>query len=288
MAARNNQVQPPPADHTDRGVFSLRAFIHDEAFGGILLLACAIVALVWANSPWKEQYEDLWNATLTLGTARFNLTETLLHWVNDGLMAIFFFVVGLEIKREVLVGELASPRRAALPVIAAIGGMLVPAAIYFAVNAGGAGEAGWGIPMATDIAFALGVLALLGDRVPIGLKVFLTALAIVDDILAVLVIALVYTSDVDWGALGLAGLVFAVLLAPAAPGYASQPSMVFWALRCGRRCSPPVSTPRSPECSWRSRFPPARGSILPPSLRRAGASSTASTPPALTRKTSRQ
>jgi NhaA family Na+:H+ antiporter len=212
MAAGTGHEQTSHANSADRGVFSLRAFVHDEAFGGILLLACAIVALVWANSPWKDRYEEFWHTSLTLGTSHFNLTESLLHWVNDGLMAIFFFVVGLEIKREVLTGELASPRRAAFPAIAALGGVLVPAAIYVAVNAGGPGETGWGIPMATDIAFALGVLALLGDRVPVGLKVFLTALAIVDDILAVLVIALIYTSSVDWGALGLAGVVLLALV----------------------------------------------------------------------------
>ena len=184
--------------------FLLRDFIQNEAFGGVLLLGCAVIALAWANSPWHGRYDALWHAELTLGTAQVNLTESLRHWVNDGLMAIFFFVVGLEIKREVLVGELASPRRAALPAIAAVGGVLVPAALYLAVNAGHAGAAGWGIPMATDIAFALGVLALLGDRVPIGLKVFLTALAIVDDIAAVLVIALFYTAGVDWTAIAIA------------------------------------------------------------------------------------
>jgi NhaA family Na+:H+ antiporter len=179
----------------------LRDFVHDEAFGGILLLASALIALVWANSPWKGAYHDLWHAELTLGSAQLQITESLLHWVNDGLMAVFFFVVGLEIKREVLVGELASPRRAALPAIAALGGVLVPIGIYLALTRGHEGAEGWGIPMATDIAFALGVLAVLGDRVPLGLKVFLTALAIVDDIAAVLVIAVFYTSDVSWDAI---------------------------------------------------------------------------------------
>ena len=146
MAARTNQAQTSPAEDVSRGSVSLRAFIHDEAFGGILLLACAIVALVWANSPWRDRYEDLWHVSLTLGTVHFHLTESLRHWVNDGLMAIFFFVVGLEIKREVLAGELASPRRAALPAIAALGGVLVPAGIYVAVNAGGAGRGGLGHP----------------------------------------------------------------------------------------------------------------------------------------------
>jgi Na+:H+ antiporter, NhaA family len=193
--------------------FSLREFIHDEAFGGILLLVCALFALIWANSPWGDSYDALWSTELTLGTVQFHLTESLLHWVNDGLMAIFFFVVGLEIKREVLVGELASPRRAALPAIAALGGVLVPAGIYLLLNRGTVGGAGWGIPMATDIAFALGVLALLGDRIPLGLTVFLTALAIVDDIAAVLVIAVFYTAQVHWEALGLAAVILVGLIA---------------------------------------------------------------------------
>jgi Na+:H+ antiporter, NhaA family len=193
--------------------FSLREFIHDEAFGGILLLVCALTALIWANSPWGETYGAVWATELTLGTVQLHLTESLRHWVNDGLMAVFFFVVGLEIKREVLVGELASPRRAALPAIAALGGVLVPAGIYLLLNRGTVGEQGWGIPMATDIAFALGVLALLGDRIPLGLKVFLTALAIVDDIAAVVVIAVFYTAEVHWSALGLAAVVFAALVA---------------------------------------------------------------------------
>jgi NhaA family Na+:H+ antiporter len=193
--------------------FSLGEFIHDEAFGGILLLICALAALIWANSPLGETYDALWSSELTLGTVQYHLTESLRHWVNDGLMAIFFFVVGLEIKREVLVGELASPRRAALPAIAAVGGVLVPAGIYLLLNRGSAGEQGWGIPMATDIAFALGVLALLGDRIPLGLKVFLTALAIVDDIAAVAVIAVFYTVQVHWTALGAAALILVMLIA---------------------------------------------------------------------------
>jgi NhaA family Na+:H+ antiporter len=192
--------------------FSLREFIHDEAFGGILLLVCALTALIWANSPWGETYDAVWATELSLGTVQFNLTESLRHWVNDGLMAIFFFVVGLEIKREVLVGELASPRRAALPAVAALGGVLVPAGIYLLLNRGAVGAQGWGIPMATDIAFALGVLALLGDRIPLGLKVFLTALAIVDDIAAVVVIAVFYTAQVHWAALGLAVAILATLI----------------------------------------------------------------------------
>ncbi|MEA2593679.1 MAG: Na+:H+ antiporter, NhaA family [Thermomicrobiales bacterium] len=197
---------------SSRGIFSLREFLHNQAFGGILLLACALAALAWANSPWDDAYNRLWNAKLAIGTDRVHLDLSLRHWVNDGLMALFFVVVGLEIKRELLVGELASPRRAALPAIAALGGVLVPAGIYLAVNAGHAGSEGWGVPMATDIAFALGVLALLGDRVPVALKVFLTALAIVDDIAAVLVIALFYTGDVSWSALGVASAFLLALI----------------------------------------------------------------------------
>ncbi len=206
-------TMPPPIP-TDRErpisrmLSPLAAFLHTEAAGGIVLIACALIALLWANSPWAGTYTALWASKVTVGP----LSETLLHWINDGLMAVFFFVVGLEIKREVLVGELASRRQAALPVAAALGGMVVPAALYAAVNRGGAGAGGWGIPMATDIAFALGVLALLGRRAPTGLKIFLAALAIVDDLGAVLAIALFYTAQVSWVALGAAALFLALLI----------------------------------------------------------------------------
>lgn len=166
-------------------------FAARETSGGVLLLACTLVALVWANSPLAHHYTALWHTHFTVGLGSFNLNKELHFWVNDALMALFFFVVGLEIKRELLAGELASPRKAALPILAAMGGVVVPALLYTLFNAYGPGSRGWGIPMATDIAFAIGVMALLGDRVPLGLKVFLTALAIVDDIAAVLVIAVV-------------------------------------------------------------------------------------------------
>jgi len=187
-------------------------FTHAQSSGGVVLLVATAIALGWANSPWAESYHHLWELPVggTFGGASFR--TTLHHLINDGLMAVFFFLVGLEIKREIIAGELASLRTASLPMIAALGGMVVPAAIYALVNRGGPGAAGWGVPMATDIAFALGVLALLGDRVPTGLKVFLAALAIVDDIGAVLVIAIFYSSGVAWGPLTAAGalLLFAV------------------------------------------------------------------------------
>ena len=184
----------------------LRHFLHTESGGGVALLVAAVVALVWANSPWSGGYESLWSTELRLSLGGVELSEDLRHWVNDGLMAIFFFVVGLEIKRELVVGELRAPRTAALPALAALGGMVVPAALYLAVNAGREGVDGWGIPMATDIAFAVGVVALLGSRVPSALKLFLLTLAIVDDIGAILVIALVYSDGVDAGALAVAAL----------------------------------------------------------------------------------
>ena len=187
-------------------------FAHKQSSGGILLIAATVIALVWANSPWGEGYAALWHTKLTVGIGDFSISKDLTHWINDGLITVFFLVVGLEIKREVLVGELSSIRGAALPVAAAVGGAVVPALIYLAINAGTEGAAGWGIPMATDIAFALGVLALLGERAPVGLKVFLTALAIVDDIVAVLVIALFYTSEISWGALGVGGLFLVALV----------------------------------------------------------------------------
>jgi Na+:H+ antiporter, NhaA family len=199
--------QPP----VERIVRPFQDFAHKQSSGGIVLIVATAAALAWANSPWGESYAALWHTKLTVGVGDFSISKDLTHWINDGLMAVFFLVVGLEIKREILVGELSSVRNAALPVAAALGGAVVPALIYVAINAGTEGSAGWGIPMATDIAFALGVLALLGQRAPTALKVFLTALAIVDDIVAVLVIALFYTSEISWGALGF-GAVFLVAL----------------------------------------------------------------------------
>ena len=188
--------------HSDRPVPRLiarpvRHFLNTEAAGGIVLLVATVVALVWANSPFSDSYAALWETHLSVELGDFVLDQDLRHWVNDALMAIFFFVVGLEIKRELVVGELNEIRRAALPALAALGGMVVPALFYAALNAGGPGAAGWGIPMATDIAFAVGVLALLSKRVPPGLKVFLLSLAIVDDIGAILVIALFYSGGLE-------------------------------------------------------------------------------------------
>lgn len=206
---RRPPVSPTPAERILRPI---QEFMHRETSGGIVLLCCTAAALVWANSPLAESYHALWHAELTVGFPGFQLAKPLHYWINDGLMAIFFFVVGLEIKREVLMGELASFKQASLPVAAAVGGMLVPALLYVAFNYGGPGAAGWGIPMATDIAFALGVLALLGKRVPLSLKVFLTALAIVDDIGAVLVIALFYTAELSWISLAVGGGILAALV----------------------------------------------------------------------------
>jgi Na+:H+ antiporter, NhaA family len=193
--------------------FLFKELLHNAAAAGILLLLAAVAALIWANSPWGDAYQNLWATKITVGADNFGLTKSLHHWINDGLMVIFFFVVGLEIKRELLVGELASPRRAALPAIAAVGGAVVPALIYIALNAGTDGSSGWAVPMATDIAFVIGILALLGNRVPLSLKIFLTALAIVDDLMAVLVIAIFYTSELAWNMLGIAGLFLLVLIA---------------------------------------------------------------------------
>lgn len=188
-------------------------FFATSAAGGIVLLTATAVALIWANSSWADSYHHLWETPFTIGSAGFGLTLPLHAWVNDGLMAVFFLLVGLEIKRETLVGELSSRRTAALPVAAALGGMIVPALLYALVNRGGPGAAGWGVPMATDIAFALGILAILGERVPTGLRVFLAALAIADDLGAVLVIAIFYTSAISWPALASAGLVVLALFA---------------------------------------------------------------------------
>src|SRR5271156_3569863 len=188
-------------------------FAKMEAAGGILLLIATVIALVWANSPWEESYHGIWHATFTVGFGKYVLSWSRHLWVNDGLMAIFFFLVGLEIKREVLIGELSSLRQAAFPFMAALGGSIVPALLYLALNHSDIHARGWGIPMATDIAFALGVLALLGSRVPASLKVFVAALAIVDDIFCVLVIAIFYTAHIAYVslALGLLGVGISLL-----------------------------------------------------------------------------
>ena len=203
-----SHIETKPLQPIDRIVKPFQEFAHTEASGGLVLLAAAIVALVWANSPFAHYYHDLWHSALSVGFGEFVFSQPLEVWINDGLMAVFFFVVGLEIKREALSGELSSFRQASLPVAAALGGMIVPALIYTAWNYGTPQISGWGIPMATDIAFALGVLALLGKRVPDSLRVFLTAVAIVDDLGAILVIAVFYTAQISGLALaaGVAGL----------------------------------------------------------------------------------
>ncbi len=197
-------------------------FLHSQASGSIVLILATITAVGWANSPWAHFYHDLSHLEIGFIFGGKSYEMGLAHWVKDGLMTIFFFVVGLEIKREVLLGELSSLRRATLPVLAAVGGCVTPALIYYFFNRSGAAAGGWGIPMATDIAFALGVLALLGNRVPTGLKVFLTALAIVDDLIAVLVIAVFYTAKINLISLGLAG-VFLLLFLAAVRGDTRRP-----------------------------------------------------------------
>ncbi len=206
--------QAKPSDRQNRiqrALDPLRTFTRHEAAGGILLFLATVTALIWVNSPWTASYDRVWQLPVSLRVGEWVLEKPLLLWINDGLMAMFFFVVGLEIKREFLVGELAAPRQAILPIAGAIGGMIVPALLYLAFNHGTRAQSGWGIPMATDIAFAIGIMALLGKRVPWSLKIFLISLAIVDDLGAVLVIALFYTSDISVGNL-VVGLGFLVAL----------------------------------------------------------------------------
>lgn len=190
----------------------VKNFIEKQTSVGLLLIFSAVLAMIIANSPLAESYHSLWKQYIHIGFNDYLIRKNLLHWINDGLMSMFFFLVGLELKREIMHGELSKIRGAMLPVAAALGGMIVPALIYFSLNNATPAEGGWGIPMATDIAFALGILYLLGDRVPLSLKVFLTAIAIVDDLGAVLVIAFFYTSDLSWESLGLAAFFLIILL----------------------------------------------------------------------------
>jgi Na+:H+ antiporter, NhaA family len=203
-AVSKNRLLPQPRAMLER-------FVHNETSGSVLLFGATVAALIWANSSWSASYFALWKLPLRLGR-RPLLSMDLHHWIDDGLMALFFLVVGLEIKREIVKGELASIRQAALPIMAALGGMVLPALLYFTLNRSGLGARGWGIPMATDIGFAMGVLALLGKRIPSSLRVFMLALAIVDDVGAILVIAFFYTPTISLPALAAAGGLLALLI----------------------------------------------------------------------------
>ena len=209
----NSEFVAPWERAFDRLLSPLEEFIHRQTTSGVLLMLCAVVALYISNSQWNESYQHLLEMPFTIGVEGFQLSKSLHHWINDGLMALFFFVVGLELKREILVGELADPKQALLPIVAAIGGMVVPVLIYLSINPEGHTMKGWGIPMATDIAFALGALALLGKRIPKNLLTFLVALAIVDDLGAVVVIALFYTESISMMALAVAAVVLFFLVA---------------------------------------------------------------------------
>ncbi len=210
--AQSGEYHSPWEKTFDKILTPFEEFIHRQTTSGLLLMGMAVLALVLANGPLASAYEHLLHTMASVGIGSWKLEMTLHHWINDGLMALFFFVVGLELKREMLVGELAEPRNAALPIAAAIGGMVVPALIYFAINTEGAAARGWGIPMATDIAFAIGAVALLAGRVPKALITFLVALAIVDDLGAVLVIAVFYTKTIALAPLAAAAGLFGLLL----------------------------------------------------------------------------
>jgi Na+:H+ antiporter, NhaA family len=223
--------QQPPID---RILAPLRAFTEKSASGGVLLILATVVALVWVNSPWASGYDSLWSTELGVGIGSLSLVRDLHFWINDALMAVFFLVIGLELKREVLVGELGSVRRAALPVAAAFGGALVPAlGFVLVVGLDSPATRGWGVPMATDIAFALGVLALIGRWAPLGLRIFLTAFAIVDDLLAVVVIALFYSAELNVAALAAVAVLMLVLAGMNTLGIRHQaayaiPGVVLW------------------------------------------------------------
>jgi len=173
-------------------------FIKSESLAGMLLFGATILALIWANSPYGNYYEKIWQYKIGISFQNFHLVKPLILWINDGLMAIFFFLIGLELKRELLIGEINSIKKAGFPLLAALGGILVPVGLYLFLNHNPATTKGWGIPMATDIAFALAIITTLGNRIPLSLKIFLTAFAIIDDIAAVLVIAIFYSSNIEW------------------------------------------------------------------------------------------
>lgn len=223
--------------HTPKNfVGAIHRFFHSPLAGGVILIFCTIIALLMSNlDSTAEWYASIWHTKFTLGFEGFALSKPIELWINDALMAVFFFAVGLEIKREIVAGELRSFKQATLPIAAAVGGMVAPALIFLMFNAGTPTQSGWGIPMATDIAFALGVLMLLSKRVPLSLKIFLTALAIVDDLGAILVIAIFYSSELDWGMLIFAMAIFCFLILLGKMGvykmrYYLVPAIVLWVL----------------------------------------------------------
>ncbi len=233
------QMSTPPREvpaaqaAAERALQTLDRFLHIEAVGGIVLLAAAAVALVWANSPFAASYEHLWHLTVSASIGSFAISQTLHFLINDGLMTVFFLVVGMEIRREIHEGALSTPAQAVLPVAAAIGGVVAPAAIYLALNPDPVRLHGWAVPTATDIAFAVGVLALLGRAVPANLRVFLLALAIIDDVIAVLIIALFYSGGLDFTGFVVAGAGILMVLAMQRIGIGSSlpyaaPGAVIW------------------------------------------------------------
>ncbi|MGB6120683.1 MAG: Na+/H+ antiporter NhaA [Bacteroidota bacterium] len=201
-----------PREPIDALVDPLRRFMHIESAGGVVLLAATVVALILANSPLADSFLSFWKTKVGFTFGSFQMEHSLSHWINDLLMAVFFYVIGLEVKRELLLGELREFKKATLPLMAALGGMIAPALIYLSLQAGEPGQRGWGIPMATDIAFVVGCMAVLGPRIPRGLRVFLLSLAIVDDIGAILVIAIGYTETIHWSGLALSAVSIGVLL----------------------------------------------------------------------------
>jgi NhaA family Na+:H+ antiporter len=228
-----HEVRAPDSPLSREVLLPAERFIYSETIGGALLLVCAIVALIWANSTWSQSYFALRDTPIALTVGTFSLALDLQHWINDGLMAVFFFVVALEIKRELIYGDLSDARKAALPVAAALGGMIFPAGSYFALNVGEESAAGWGVPMATDIAFAVAVLALLGRRVPSSLRIFLLTFAITDDVGSILVIAIYYTAQFSLPAMGVAVAILALMLAMRWLGFRSTlayllPAVLFW------------------------------------------------------------
>lgn len=201
-------------EKTSNSSFSYKKFINQESIGGVILVIAAVIAIVWANSAFYDSYHWFWHELkMGFSLGKFELKGSLHHWINDGLMALFFFTIGLEVKREIMIGGLSTPKKAFLPIIAAIGGLIVPALIFVLLNKDNPENFhGWGIPMATDIAFSLGILALLGSRAPTNLKIFLTALAIADDLGAILVIAIFYTEEINYAELLNGGIFIGILL----------------------------------------------------------------------------